>query len=62
MAILCRKIDEKYDDDIIPKKTEKFKNLSMDIIWEFGFFLTLQKIKLMKLSSMYSEKKEKVKW
>ena len=62
MAILCRKIDEKYDDDIIPKKTEKFKNLSMDIIWEFGFFLTLQKTKLMKLSSMYSEKKEKVKW
>mgnify|MGYP003624305796 CR=1 FL=1 len=55
MAILCRKIDETYDDDIIPEKTEKFKNLSMDVIWEFGFFLTQQKAKLMKLSSMYSE-------
>lgn len=55
MAILCKRIDEKYDDDIIPEKTEKFKNLTMDIIWEFGFFLTKQKKKLITLSSIYSE-------
>ena len=61
MAILCRKIDEKYDDDIIPEKTEKFRNLSMDVIWEFGFFLTQQNRKLTQLSSMYLGKKDKVK-
>jgi len=55
MAILCRRIDEKYDDDIIPEKTERFKELKMDTIWEFAFFLTQQKVKLLKLSSIYSE-------
>jgi hypothetical protein len=30
MAILCRKAGEEYDDDAIPEKTEKFKELSMD--------------------------------
>tara|TARA_R110000822_G_scaffold69179_1_gene168144 strand:+ start:249 stop:944 length:696 start_codon:yes stop_codon:yes gene_type:complete len=56
MAILCRRLDEKYDDDIIPEKTENFKNLKMDIVWEFSFFLTQQNTKLAKLLSMYSEK------
>jgi hypothetical protein len=61
MAILCRKIDEEYDDDSIPEKTEMFKKLTMDTVWEFSFFLTQQNIKLAKLSSMYSAKKERVK-
>jgi hypothetical protein len=61
MAILCRRIDEKYDDDIIPEKTQKFRKLSMDTIWEFGFFLTQQNRKLTQLSSMYLAKKDKVK-
>tara|TARA_R110002110_G_scaffold260787_2_gene476594 strand:- start:705 stop:1406 length:702 start_codon:yes stop_codon:yes gene_type:complete len=61
MAILCRKIDEEYDDDAIPEKTEKFKNLTMDTVWEFSFFLTQQNLKLARLLSMSSEKKEKVK-
>lgn len=46
MAILCRRIDEEYDDDIIPSKTEKFKELTMDTVWEFSFFLTIQSVKL----------------
>ena len=33
MAILCRRVDEEYDDDLIPAKTERFKQLTMDIIW-----------------------------
>tara|TARA_R110000751_G_scaffold3663_1_gene17409 strand:+ start:620 stop:1339 length:720 start_codon:yes stop_codon:yes gene_type:complete len=58
MAILCRRIDEEYDEDVIPEKAEKFKELTMDIIWEFSFFLTLQSIKLQKLSLMYSVKQQ----
>lgn len=57
MAILCRKIDEEYDDDAIPKKAEKFKKLTMDIIWEFSFFLTMQNNILLKLSQSYSQMK-----
>lgn len=62
MAILCRKLDEEYDDDVIPKKTEMFRNLTMDTVWEFSFFLTQRNIKLAKLSSMYLEKNEQAKW
>ena len=46
MAILCRRADEEYDDDAIPAKTEKFKELTMDTIWEFSFILTMQSVKL----------------
>lgn len=61
MAILCRKIDEVYDDDTIEEKTEKFKKLPMDVIFEFGFFLSKQSINLAKLFNTYSAKKEKAK-
>jgi hypothetical protein len=53
MAILCRKVDEEYDDDIIPGKTEKFKELTMDIVWEFSFFLTTQSVRLAKTFQMF---------
>ena len=56
MAILCRKIGEEYDDDKIIEKTKMFRNLKMDIVWEFSFFLTQRNINLAKLSSMYLEK------
>lgn len=46
MAILCRKAGEEYDEDVIDKKTERFKLLTMDIIWEFSFFLSIQNLKL----------------
>jgi hypothetical protein len=58
MAILCRRIDEEYDDEAIPEKTKKFKKLTMDIVYEFAFFLTIQSNKLLKISNMYSERKE----
>lgn len=57
MAILCRKIDEEYDDEIIPEKAEQFKKLTMDVIWEFSFFLTMQNNILLKLSQSYSQMK-----
>ncbi len=60
MAILCRKIDEEYDDDKIAEKADKFKELTMDIIWEFSFFLTQQTVKLAKLSPSYLEKQQQV--
>ena len=60
MAILCRRIDEEYDEDAIPEKAEKFRELTMDIIWEFSFFLTHQSKKLTKLSLMYLEKQQQV--
>ena len=53
MAILCRTIDEKYDDDAIPSKTDKFKQLTMDIVWEFSFFLTMQSVKLTRTFQMF---------
>ena len=58
MAILCRRIDEKYDDDAIAEKADKFRELTMDIIWEFSFFLTQQTVRLSKLSPTYLGKKQ----
>lgn len=49
MAILCRKKDEVYHEDVIPEKAKKFSNITMDIAWEFAFFLTNQSAKLQKL-------------
>tara|TARA_R110000765_G_scaffold139350_1_gene239463 strand:- start:135 stop:824 length:690 start_codon:yes stop_codon:yes gene_type:complete len=60
MAILCRRIDEEYDDDVIAEKADKFRGLTMDVIWEFSFFLIQQSVKLMKLSPTFLEKKQQV--
>lgn len=60
MAILCRRAGEDYDEEIVEEKSKKFKNLTMDIVYEFAFFLTNQSKRLLKISNMYSEKKEKV--
>ena len=58
MAILCRRADEEYDDDVISAKTEKFKELSMDSVWEFSFFLTMQSVKLTRTFQMFLGKTE----
>ena len=58
MAILCRRVDEEYDDDVIASKTEKFKQLKMDIVWEFSFFLTMQSVKLTRTFQMFLGKTE----
>ena len=57
MAILCRRAGEEYDEDLIEEKTEKFKNLKMDAVMEFAFFLTNQSSKLQRAFTLYSEKK-----
>ena len=58
MAILCRRGGEEYDDDEIPSKTDKFKELTMDIVWEFSFFLTMQSVKLTRTFQMFLGKTE----
>lgn len=58
MAILCRRVDEEYDDDVIPEKTEKFKELKMNFVWEFSFFLTMQSVKLTRTFQMFLGKTE----
>ena len=58
MAILCRKAGEEYDDDKIPQKSDKFKELTMDIVWEFSFFLTMQSVKLTRTFQTFLGKTE----
>jgi hypothetical protein len=58
MAILCRKAGEEYDDDAIPSKTDSFKKLTMDLVWEFSFFLTMQSVKLTRTFQMFLGKTE----
>lgn len=58
MAILCRKAGEEYDDDVIPSKTDSFKKLTMDLVWEFSFFLTMQSVKLTRTFQMFLGKTE----
>ena len=58
MAILCRKRDEKYDEDLIPEKAEKFRELTMDIVLEFAFFLNKRSVKLGKLLQTYLEERD----
>ena len=60
MAILCRRLDEEYDEEAIPDKSEKFRGLTMDVIWEFSFFLTQQTERLVKLSPTYLVKQLQV--
>ena len=57
MAILCRRAGEEYDEDLIEEKTKKFKNLKMDAVMEFAFFLTNQSNRLQIAFNTYSEKK-----
>ena len=58
MAILCRRVGEEYNDDEIPQKSDKFKELTMDIVWEFSFFLTMQSVKLTRTFQMFLGKTE----
>ena len=58
MAILCRTATEEYDEDAIDEKAERFKQLKMDTIWEFAFFLTMQSVKLTRTFRMFLGKTE----
>ena len=43
MAIMCRKRGEEYSDKLVKERTELFQNLSMQICWQYSFFLSRQK-------------------
>ncbi len=58
MAILCRRVGEEYDDDAIPAKTDRFKELTMDFVWEFSFFLKMQSVKLTRIFQTFLVKQE----
>ena len=60
MAILCKEVDEEVDLDNIDEKAKKFRRLTMDIVWEFSFFLnkrTLASINVIKTFSEMAEQK-----
>ena len=60
MAILCKQVDEEVDLDNIDEKAKKFRALTMDIVWEFSFFLnkrTLASINVIKTFSEMAEQK-----
>ena len=40
MAILCREKGEEYDENKIAKKKRLFADVTMDVVWDFVFFLT----------------------
>ena len=56
MAILCREQGEEYDEDKVKKKKKMFGNLTMDIVWQFVFFLNLQINTYKKHTQMFSKK------
>ena len=58
MAILCKKVDEEIDFENLDEKTEKFKKLTMDIVWEFSFFLNKRTVASLALIKSFSEMEE----
>lgn len=56
MAILCKKVDEEVDLDSIDEKANKFRNLKMDVVWEFSFFLSKQTMRSLSVIQTFSEK------
>ena len=58
MAILCKKVDEEIDFENLDEKTDKFKKLTMDIVWEFSFFLNKRTVASLALIKSFSEMEE----
>ena len=57
MAILCREQNEEYDEQKVAKKTRLFKELTMDVVWDFIFFLN-QQISIYKTNTQMFSKTE----
>lgn len=57
MAILCREQNEEYDENKVAKKTRLFKDLTMDVVWDFIFFLN-QQISIYKTNTQMFSKME----
>lgn len=56
MAILCKSVDEEVDLDNIDDKAKAFKRLTMDIVWEFAFFLNRQTSNSLNVIQTFLEK------
>ena len=59
IAILCKKKREKYDADKVRIRAKKFKNLTMDVVWDISFFLTEQNNILLTHILKFSKEVEK---
>ena len=55
MAILCKNVDEEVDLDDIDEKAKKFRGLTMDIVWEFSFFLNKRTLASLNVIKTFSE-------
>tara|TARA_Y100001972_G_C7654397_1_gene329352 strand:+ start:906 stop:1559 length:654 start_codon:yes stop_codon:yes gene_type:complete len=55
MAIMCKAVDEEVDLDNIDEKVAKFRKLTMDIVWEFSFFLNKRTVMCLNAIQMFSE-------
>ena len=55
MAIMCKAVDEEVDLDNIDEKVAKFRKLTMDIVWEFSFFLNKRTAMCLNAIQMFSE-------
>lgn len=55
MAILCRPEGEEYNPSKVGERARKFKQLTMDIVWEFVFFSIRQTPRFKMLTKIYSE-------
>ena len=63
MARICKRADEidtYLEDDVVKERAEKFQNLTMDIVWEFNFFLLKQQGVLAKISQPFGEEHQEV--
>jgi hypothetical protein len=55
MAILCKETNVDNTPDLIKKKTRMFEKLTMDVVWQFVFFLTRQTNMSMRNLATYSK-------
>ena len=63
MARICKRADELevyLEEDEVKKRTEKFQNLTMDIVWEFCFFLLKQQSVLGRIFQTSGEEQQEV--
>ena len=56
MAILCKKVDEEVDLDSIDEKANRFRKLTMDVVWEFSFFLSKQTLQSLSVIQTFSDR------
>ena len=63
MARICKRADEMdvyLDEEVVKERAEKFQNLTMNIVWEFCFFLLKQQNVLAKIFQTFGEGQQEV--